>query len=47
MKLENPMLVVTDIDKSVEFYKKSYWASCYYGLWSKQNFDWWLSFTDR
>ena len=22
MKLENPMLVVTDIDKSVEFYKK-------------------------
>ena len=22
MKLKNPMLVVTDIDKSVEFYKK-------------------------
>ena len=22
MKIENPMLVVTDIDKSVEFYKK-------------------------
>ena len=23
MKLKNPMLVVTDIDRSVEFYKKS------------------------
>ena len=22
MKLKNPMLVVTDIDKSIEFYKK-------------------------
>ncbi|MGN1159529.1 MAG: VOC family protein, partial [Lachnospiraceae bacterium] len=22
MKIKNPMLVVTDIDKSVEFYKK-------------------------
>ena len=25
MKLKNPMLVVTDIDKSVEFYKK-FWG---------------------
>ena len=24
MKLKNPMLVVTDIDRSVEFYKKVY-----------------------
>lgn len=35
MKLKNPMLVVTDIDKSVEFYKKSFWTSCNYGFWSK------------
>ena len=24
MKIKNPMLVVTDIDKSVEFYKKAF-----------------------
>ena len=35
MKLKNPMLVVTDIEKSVEFYKKSFRASCDYGFWSK------------
>lgn len=34
MKLKNPMLVVTDIEKSVQFYKKSFWVSCHYGLWS-------------
>ena len=35
MKMKNPMLVVTDIDKSVEFYKKVLGASCDYGFWSK------------
>lgn len=35
MKLKNPMLVVTDMDRSVEFYKKSLWTSYHYGLWSK------------
>ena len=34
MKLKNPMLVVTDIDKSVEFYKRVFGTSCDYGFWS-------------
>ena len=32
MKLKNPMLVVKDIDKSVEFYKKVLGLR---GFWSK------------
>lgn len=34
MKMKNPMLVVTDIEKSVEFYKR-FLASCDYGFRSK------------
>lgn len=33
-EIKNPMLVVTDIDKSIEFYKR-FWTSCHYGFWSK------------
>ena len=35
MKFKNPMLVVTDIDKSVEFYKKVFGLTCHYGFWGK------------
>ena len=35
MKIKNPMLIVTDIDKSVEFYKKSSGTPCNYGFWGK------------
>lgn len=34
MKINNPMLVVADMDKSVEFSKNT-WVPCNYGFWSK------------
>ena len=47
MKLKNPMLVVTDIDKSVEFYKKVFGLHVIMDFGAnrlyreKQDFFWW------
>lgn len=47
MKLKNPMLVVTDIEKSVEFYKKGFGLHVIMDFGAnrlyreKQDFFWW------
>ena len=46
MKLKNPMLVVSDMEKSVEFYKKGVRTSCYHGFRGKQDFNGRTGFTD-
>ena len=42
MKIENPMLVVTDIDKSVEFYKKVFGLHVIMDFGANKDFDRWF-----
>ena len=46
MKFKNPLLIVTNMDKTVEFYKKVLGLHVVMIFPCQQNLNWWLGSTD-